>query len=325
MKRFKNILCVINPEKVSAAALERAVTLTENNQADLTVVCVIERFSPVSWISEGISTDELQKALLDERSQGLNSLIGPYRGRVAVRTDVLAGTPFMEIIREVLRGGHDLVIKAAEQPDWLGRLFDSDDMHLLRKCPCPVWLIKPDGPGNYRCILAAVDVDDAHPPAELETRDALNRRTMELALSVALSEFAELHVMQVWYAVGESAMRGTFMRRLDEDIAAYAEQVRQHYEARLNALMREMSNQLGSDAVNYVKPHVHLVKGFARREIPAFARQIAADLIVMGTVARSGIPGFMLGNTAEAVLSQIDCSVIAIKPPDFVTPVALEA
>jgi nucleotide-binding universal stress UspA family protein len=41
----------------------------------------------------------------------------------------------------------------------------------------------------------------------------------------------------------------------------------------------------------------------------------------MGTVARTGVRGFIMGNTAETVLEQIDCSVLAIKPQGFVTPV----
>ena len=45
---------------------------------------------------------------------------------------------FLEIIREVLRNGHDLVIKAAESGGLLDRVFGSNDMHLLRKCMCPV-------------------------------------------------------------------------------------------------------------------------------------------------------------------------------------------
>jgi nucleotide-binding universal stress UspA family protein len=44
----------------------------------------------------------------------------------------------------------------------------------------------------------------------------------------------------------------------------------------------------------------------------------------MGTVARIGIPGFIMGNTAETILNHIDCSVLAVKPPGFATPVTLE-
>ncbi len=46
--------------------------------------------------------------------------------------------------------------------------------------------------------------------------------------------------------------------------------------------------------------------------------------VVMGAVARTGIPGFIMGNTAETILNQIGCSVLAVKPPGFVTPVTLE-
>jgi len=326
MKRFKNILCVIDPDKTPSTALERAVTLAENNQAKLTLVAVTERVTSVNIAAEsGAMTVEPQQALVDRVTQGLETLAAPYRERLAVQVGVLIGTSFLEIIREVLRGQHDLVIKIPEQQSWLARLLGSDDMHLLRKCPCPVWLIRPDEPSNYQRILAAVDVDDAHPAAELETRHALNRQTLEMALSLALSDFAELHVVHVWDAIGEGAMRGAFMSKPEEEIVAYVEQVRRHYADRLDALMREVTDRVGVDAMKYLNPRVHLVKGFARRDIPVLAEQIKAELIVMGTVARTGIPGFVMGNTAETILNQIDCSVLAIKPPGFVTPVTLEA
>jgi nucleotide-binding universal stress UspA family protein len=76
--------------------------------------------------------------------------------------------------------------------------------------------------------------------------------------------------------------------------------------------------------LDYLKPQTHLVKGLARKEIPALANQIEADMVVMGTVVRTGIPGFIMGNTAETILNQIDCSVLAIKPSGFVTPITLE-
>lgn len=47
-------------------------------------------------------------------------------------------------------------------------------------------------------------------------------------------------------------------------------------------------------------------------------------LVVMGTAARTGIPGFIMGNTAETILNRPDCSVLAVKPPGFVTPVTVE-
>jgi len=54
------------------------------------------------------------------------------------------------------------------------------------------------------------------------------------------------------------------------------------------------------------------------------AKKRNIDLIVMGTVARTGIAGFFIGNTAENVLNQVDCSVLTVKPDEFVTPVNLD-
>lgn len=56
----------------------------------------------------------------------------------------------------------------------------------------------------------------------------------------------------------------------------------------------------------------------------ALARRLRVDCIVVGTVARTGIAGFIMGNNAETILERIDCSLLAIKPPGFVTPVTLE-
>ena len=43
----------------------------------------------------------------------------------------------------------------------------------------------------------------------------------------------------------------------------------------------------------------------------------------MGTVCRTGIAGFFIGNTAEKTLQQVDCSVLMVKPEGFVSPVTV--
>ncbi len=71
--------------------------------------------------------------------------------------------------------------------------------------------------------------------------------------------------------------------------------------------------------------HFHVIKGHAQHVVPELASELAADLVVMGTVARTGIAGLFMGNTAEDILTQLDCSVLTIKPPGFTSPVTLEA
>ena len=60
------------------------------------------------------------------------------------------------------------------------------------------------------------------------------------------------------------------------------------------------------------------------RAILAAEARVDPDLVVMGTVSRGGIPGFLVGNTAERMLSRLDRSLLTVKPGDFVCPVALE-
>lgn len=327
MKRFKNILFAVETGEACKSALERAIKLAEINQANLTVVDVIEPVTAGSSniLREDTLNTDLQTAMVATSEQTLEALIDSYRKRIKIRTKVLTGTPFLEIICEVLRNGHDLVIKIPETQNWIDRLFGCSDMNLLRHCPCPVLIIKPTPLKSYPLILAPVDLDDTYPPEELNSRRALNQQIFELASSLAISDNAELHFVQAWHADGESMMRGAFMHTPEEKIIAYVEQKKRKHLVNLDAFMGEVAIKLGQETMDYLKLQAYLVKGSPRKEIPALAKRIKADLVVMGSVGRTGIPGFIMGNTAEMILNQIDCSVLVIKPPGFATLVTVES
>ncbi len=325
MQRFKNILFVMTHDSDTNSALERAVLLANHNQADLTVVDVIKEI-PTNTKLPGkiLSVQELQARLATDSRRRLEALVSPHseKLKIKIETKVLVGSSFIAIIREVLRNGHDLVIKAAKsEGESFTRLFGSEDMHLLRKCPCPVLMMKPQTERVYHRILAAVDVDDSYSSEELEVRHALNIQTLEMACSLALSEPAELHIVYVWYAPDESFMNSGFMQSSEQAITDYVDEVKAQQQQNMDTLIREVSDRIGADAYNFINVREHLVKGSARKLIPALSVDIDADLMILGTVARTGIPGFIMGNTAETILNQLDCSVLAIKPPGFVSPV----
>ena len=325
MNRFKNILCIVDSELKDNVALEHAVKLAENNQATLTVVEVLEKLSLDLKLIDFIdSSKDIQANIIAMHQERLEKLVAPFNKNIEIQTKVLIGIPFLEIIREVLRNEHDLLIKTAENGELIDRVFGSDDMHLLRKCPCPIWLVKSDSPKRYQRILAAVDVDDFYPPEELNTRYLLNLHILEMASSLALLESADLHVVHVWDAIGESIINLVTHDTPENKVAAYVEKVRQQYEGNLDELMRELTSNIGQDALNFIRPLRHLIKGHPRKEIPLFTEKIEADLVIMGTVARTGISGIFMGNTAESILNQLKCSVLAIKPPGFETPVSLD-
>jgi nucleotide-binding universal stress UspA family protein len=325
MQRFKNILCVIGTESNDSAALEYAVKLAENNQATLSVVEVVDEIPPNTKLLERVlAPEELQAKMVEEHLQRLDELVAPWRVSVDIQVHVLSGIPYLEVVKEVIRNDRDLVIKTAESGGLLDRVFGSDDMHLLRKCPCPVWLVKPNSPNTYKRILAAVDADDNYPVEELNTRSFLNHQILEMACSLSLPESAELHVVHTWNAIGEDAMRFGFIQTPEDKINTYVEEVRQHQGNNLDVLMSEIANKIGQDTLEYIKPQIHFVKGTPRKSVPELAKKIEADIVVMGTVSRTGVPGFFIGNTAECILNQLDCSVLAVKPPGFVTPITLD-
>jgi nucleotide-binding universal stress UspA family protein len=56
-------------------------------------------------------------------------------------------------------------------------------------------------------------------------------------------------------------------------------------------------------------------------EIPREVARLSIELLVLGTVGRSGLAGMLIGNTAEEILRRVDCSVLALKPDGFQSPV----
>ena len=118
-----------------------------------------------------------------------------------IYTRVLVGRPFVEVIKLVAQGQYDLVIKTARPPDGLGeRLFGSQDLHLLRKCPCPVLMDRAGSGQRYEQVLAALDTQ----PADAQGCD---EQIMALATSLAKLEEARLDIVHAWQLPGESMFR----------------------------------------------------------------------------------------------------------------------
>ncbi len=315
MRRFSNILLISDLDPDNAVALKRATTLAKENQAELTVCAVVDDVTSESqMVSTGISAAELTEIAESECRDRLEKLVEDgVDDDIAVKTSVLNGKPSIEIVRQVLRHNHDLVIKCAEGAmHFKDLVFGGIDMHLLRKCPCPVWITKATERSPYRRILAAVDRDP-----EEKVKDILNRQILEMSTSLAQAEGAELHVVHAWQFAGEDILRSgrTSLSHAEVDAmeAEEVDQRRQWAERVVAAFSGDKS----------VEPQVHIVKGLAKHAVPAKAQELDIDLVVMGTVARTGIAGFFMGNTAETILNQLDCSVLTVKPPDFVSPVTV--
>ena len=147
---------------------------------------------------------------------------------------------------------------------------------------------------------------------------------MSRAEGVALSGYRELHIVHVWSFFGEQTLRHNHMTispgSVDELVAAE----HQVHEVWLKQLCDDYRRRYGSEATDYLSPQVHLVKGEPRNVIPDQVKTLQGDLLVLGSITRTGIPGLLMSNTAEAVLNKVDCSVMTVKPPGFVTPITAQ-
>lgn len=308
MRRFKNILYVADQPGTESPSFLRALELAQSNHARLTVMDVVE---PVDWSAENEARygTDLTAVLYDRRLSELRSMTAPcYREGIVTQTKVAVGTPFLEVIRAVVRNDFDLVIKNAEAArGFAQKPFGPNDQHLIRKCPCPVWIDRPDRPRPYRRILAAVDpLSDAGA--------GLDRLIMDLAASFVAWEDAEVHVAHGWWLPGESVLRGARANVSERQLADLLETKRAHHANALRALLAHYDLSLDS-------PNVHFYKSAPTPLIADTAQKLPADLIVMGTAGRTGIPGFFIGNTAESILLSTDTPVLTIKPAGFESPV----
>ncbi len=319
IKRFSNILFVAESGADESEAFGHAVTLANNNQALMTVIGLVD---DSGLRKEGATVaSELLDAMFEQRRDHLQTLVQSAVATVpGIKTKVLVGKGFLEIIREVLQHQRDLVIKSVESAEGIGqRLFGGTDMKLLSKCPCPVWVIKSAQQQGPREILVAVDYEPENPE-----NNALNLQILEMASSLALANFSELHIVHAWRVEHEAMLRSPRLNFSSAEVDAMVQDEEDSRRRWLTDIVERGCATQGKEAASYLEPQLHLVNGSARVVVPECASKLGADLVVMGTVGRSGIPGFLMGNTAKAILDQIDCSVLAIKPAGFVSPVTLE-
>src|SRR5690554_303437 len=319
MKRFKNILFVLcNCTDETSPSLRRAIALAKINQADLTLLHVLPKH-PLSSYSKklGISNQEFKDKVEAHEEARLHRLFSSLEPDFGIRTELRFGKRYIETIHAVQSESFDPVIKEADADGWLSRYLGSDDMHLLRKCPCPVWLMKKDEKLDYRNIMAAVDFGTREDKAN---SDALNQSILDLACSLSLPDLARVHIVNV-YDVPQSGFISLWVENPEKVEQEMAEDERRHRQYRMEALLEGLKSKMGEEAYHYLSLRRHVVPGIPDRDLPKMADTIKADLVVMGTVARTGIAGVIVGNTAEAVLSQLQCSVLAIKPEGFECPI----
>ncbi len=301
MRRFKNILFSPLGDRDNPAALRRVARLAGENGGRLTLLGVTPEPPMLQRVLQKPAlVDELLASHRDELDKKLRRWAA--HDAPDADTSIEVGARAVTIVQHVLANDHDLVVVTTDED----REDHATIRRLLRKCPCPVWVIRPTRARTQR-VLAAINPE----PDEAE----LNRTILELAASLVELEGGELHVVHAWELYGESTMRtSSFMHIQSGDLDAMVTSTHDAHEDALRDVLQAAG--VADDPWQ-----IHVVKGHPAEAVPEVVARKRINLLVMGTVARTGIGGLVMGNTAERVLDEVRCSFMAVKPPGFVSPI----
>lgn len=278
---------------VTSNLIEQAHWLARCNSGELCFVTVLppraERLSYDQQVAIPIDDDyksvrELAEEVLAEqveKSEGLG---------IRASCKVIFGKCWVELVREVLRGNYDLVVAGTRSQGPLkNALFGSTGLKLLRKCPCPVWLVKPGFNQEFADILVAHDLSPVGDEA------------LKLGAKIGMGRNSHLHILHV----------------VDMALSMEADQLT------IDLARAKIARQLESVPHVASKIKVSVINYSPAEAIQDYIKSHDIHLVVMGTIARTGIPGVIVGNTAEKLLPHLPCSVLAIKPAGFKSPVTL--
>jgi universal stress protein E len=278
----------ITEARIIAEASGAQITLLHSTRAD-------ERWDDGTKSYAGVpkSREEDDRAIIDRAVPALRA------AGIDCRVVITDAPPGLAIVQEVLRTRADLAIVGrrtdAHHDD---RRMGSVSLNVVRHCPCLVWVVSPASQPRPRVIVAATDGGPVG--SEVVTSAAM-------LSSLCGSVLHAVHTIQIGMEVqmeGADAER-EFVERRRREIRATVE---------AQAAAAGFQGEL----------HVHAGVTTPTRGVLDALKRLQPDLVAMGTISRGGIPGLLVGNTAERLLGTINCSLLVAKPADFVCPVKID-
>ncbi|RRJ84911.1 universal stress protein [Aestuariirhabdus litorea] len=278
MHNIKNILVVVDTRKATHTALKRGKLIAKVTGATLHLLACNKK-------PDANSQAALDTLVEQVRERGINA-----EGYEQWHDNV-ANT----VLHLQQSQGCALVIKDAREENELSRaVFAPTDWQLLRRCPCPVLLVKNDRAWENGVILAAIDAD-----ASDQDHQILNEVIMSHSHDIAGLANAECHI---------GAAHPAPMLSSPDPVFQNIESLAKLYRDACTPYITQYK---------MAEKNLHIGEGPAQSFIPELAERISASLVVMGTVARTGISGAIIGNTAELILDSICCDVLTLKPVDI--------
>lgn len=283
-ERPRSILLATDLSPRCDRALDRAVSLSQQWQAKLTVLHVLEdprdaESDPVapSWRRPPDPGRVAERQLLTD--------VGP----AAETADVLIaeGNPAEAIIRTAEKRGCDLIVTGIARDELLGRFILGTTVdQLLRRSRVPVLVVRRRARQPYAHIAVATDFS----------------KSSRHALEVATRYFPE-EVLTIFHAYAAP------MSALTSDTAAHRRQYREIAEQDYETFLKSMKSgqeikRRARSFIEYGAPAEILREG---------VREMNIDLVVLGTQGRSALSEVLIGSVAKHIMAELPCDILMVR------------
>ena len=278
---MKRLLLATDLSSRAERALDRAVRLALQHQAELRVLSVFEGDRPANLV-------DAERAEAERVVSGRLQTAGDAKPASSI--SIVAGKPFVEILREAASWPADLIVIGMHQADVLRDMFRGTTAErIIREGHIPTLVVRKDAAEDYRRIVVGIDF----------SLHAL--RAAQCAFRLAPE--AEFHLVHSFLS--------PFPHFLYGDVRAEAREVRT--KAMDRAVDEELTAFLARFGDQVPQLNRLVVNGMAQEVLLATASQLNADLLVAGTHGRAGIAHAVLGSVAEDLLRHAPCDVLVAK------------
>ncbi|ELR66233.1 Universal stress protein family 1 [Photobacterium marinum] len=307
---FRRILIPVLPEQDLGPSFHQALEFANNFDASLTLLTIIEDLAELKELaSYSITTldllDKTTQAYYHQLNAHTHELKKQYP-RISFNTLIRVGIPFIEIIKAANENQTDLIIIDTHlHAKTTTCQWGSTTRHLMRKSNIPIWSVH-EKQQSIKRIVAAIDVTTS-------SSTEFNEKIISIAHEFSAICQAELLPCHAWRLETEGYLR-KWNSYTDLDIALVAKQLREDRADRLKSLISPY--EASGTQIN-----IRMLEGDPKQIVPQFVKKEDIDLVVMGSLSRTGIAGLLMGNSAEYMLDALKCSVVTIKPDDFCSPV----
>ncbi|ATF10227.1 universal stress protein UspE [Candidatus Enterovibrio altilux] len=308
MNRYTNMLVAITPDYEEQPAFIRALDIAQRSNVSVKITLFLVIYDFFYEMTSMLSSEERQAmraSVLRQREEWLASLVSQYhtKGVNIVKHVIWHNRPYESMIAQVFDGSHDLLIKASHKHNKIKSvIFTPTDWHLLRKCPCPVLLVKKYGwPANGK-ILTAVNLS-----SENKTHISLNQKLIDESKAMSRLLNAEVNLVNAYPAPPVNVS----MELPEFETTLYTNAVRGHHLLAMKALRQKYTID---EAQTFCQ------EGLPEDVISAVSKTLNAELVIVGTTGRAGLSAVFIGNIAERTIDQLNCDVLTIKPDSYISP-----